>query len=378
VNVTEDELIRRIARTVPSVVGRGNGEVLLGIGDDSAILSSRRRLDWVISCDAFIEGIHFLPDIHSPDSAGYKALARATSDLAAMGALPRFFLLTLALPSSRTGTWLAAFLQGVGRAARLFGMKLIGGDTTRAEVVTATLTVFGQVEGGKALKRSGARPGDRIYVSGKLGRAQLGLELIRRGYGRSRRRGNRQGKNGGAWAEVPWLPVYHRMRPGKTTQKGKPEIGDAWATILRPHFYPRIRIELALWLARNRIPSATMDLSDGLSTDLARLCEASGVGARLWVDRIPRVRVPEALKGLISGRVAPLEMALHGGDDYELIFTVPLGKERILRSAPDSRELTCIGEIVRLGRRAGKGRVVLLDKHGKAKRLRQGGWDSFR
>ena len=377
-NVTEDELIRRIARTVPSVVGRGNGEVLLGIGDDSAILSSRRRLDWVISCDAFIEGLHFLPDIHSPDSAGYKALARATSDLAAMGALPRFFLLTLALPSSRTGTWLAAFLQGVGRAARLFGMKLIGGDTTRAEVVTATLTVFGQVEAGKALTRSGARAGDRIYVSGKLGRAQLGLELIRRAYGTSRRRRNRQGKNGGASAAILWLRLYHRMRPRKTTEEGKRKIGGAWATMLRPHFYPWIRIELALWLAQKRVPSAMMDLSDGLSTDLARLCEASGVGARLWVDRIPRVRVPDGLKELICGRVAPLEMALHGGDDYELIFTVPAGKERLLRSAPDSGELTCIGEIVRLGRQAGKGRVVLVDEQGNAKRLRHGGWDSFR
>jgi thiamine-monophosphate kinase len=376
--VTEDELIRRIARAVPSVVGRGKREVQLGIGDDSAILSSRRRLDWVISCDAFIEGIHFLPDIHPPDSAGYKALARATSDLAAMGALPRFFLLTLALPSSRTGTWLDAFLQGVARAARLLGMKLIGGDTTRAELVTATLTVFGEVEAGKALTRSGARPGDRIYVSGKLGRAQLGLQLIRHGYGTSRRRGSRQGKNEGARAEILWLRLCRRMRSEKSTEEGKRKIGSAWATMLRPHFYPRIRIELALWLARNRIPSAIMDLSDGLSTDLARLCEASGVGARLWVDRIPRVRVPEALKEPIYGRVAPLEMALHGGDDYELIFTVPLGKERLLRSAPDSGELTCIGEIVRLGRQAGKGRVVLVDEHGNTKRLRHGGWDSFR
>src|SRR5579864_9327468 len=177
----EDQLVEKIARTVPSLVGRrAAGALRLGIGDDSALLSPGGRRDWVLSCDAFLEGIHFLAKAHPADSVGYKSLVRAASDLVAMGASPRYFLLTLALPASRIGTWLNAFLAGMARAARYLGMRLIGGDTTKSESVSISITVLGEVSRGQALRRSGARPGDLIYVIGKLGRAQLGLELVRR------------------------------------------------------------------------------------------------------------------------------------------------------------------------------------------------------
>ena len=369
--MTEDELIHRIARAVPSAVGRRNRGVGLGIGDDGAILSSRRRFDWVVSCDAFVEGVHFLAEIHPADSVGYKALARATSDLAAMGAVPRFFLLTLALPANRTGAWLDAFLRGMARAARFLGMRLIGGDTTTAKNVSATVTVLGQVKAGMAVTRSGARPGDQIYVSGILGRAQLGLEIAL------------------AWKR----------------EKRKGKMGRSLAAPLRPHLYPCIRLGLGSWLARNSIASAMIDLSDGLSTDLARLCKSSGVGAKLWADRIPRVSVPAIRDGLKtvpphldretkglqnpSGRPTDaLQMALHGGDDYELLFTVPRRNEKRLRRAPGLAELTCIGEIVRLGSGLSdpaRGRPVSIIPGGdeaqqgaKGQLLKPGGWDPFR
>src|ERR1700751_2871997 len=238
----EDQLVERIGRKVPSTIGRrASGAVRLGVGDDSAIFSPDGRNDWVLSCDAFLEGVHFLAKDHPPDSVGYKSLVRAASDLVAMGASPRYFLMTLALPASRIDTWLDAFLAGMARAARYLGMRLIGGDTTKSSFVSISITVFGEVSRGRALTRSGARPGDLIYVSGKLGRAQLGLELVRRGHARDR-----------------------RLR-----------------ALTQPHLYPKIRVEFGYWLARHCAASSAMDLSDGLSTDLVRLCTASQVGAKI-------------------------------------------------------------------------------------------------
>jgi thiamine-monophosphate kinase len=330
----EDQLIKRVARAVPSIIGRrGSGDLWLGIGDDAAILASKGSTEWVLSCDAYFEGVHFLDKWHSADSIGYKALARAASDLAAMGASPRLFLLTLALPPNRAGAWLDQFLGGMARAARLLGMKLAGGDTTKSPQVLISITVLGKVAPGHALTRAGARPRDLIYVSGRLGRAQLGLDLIRGGLGRRR-------------------PLQ---------------------SLLRPHLYPRIRVELGSWLARRGMASAMMDLSDGLSTDLTRMCAASGVGACLRADRIPCVTIPAGfLKRLGKLRLDPLKMALHGGDDYELLFTVPRRKVKRLRGAPGFQELTAIGEITR------DKRIVILGDDGRARSLESRGWDPFR
>jgi thiamine-monophosphate kinase len=336
---SEEELIHRIARAVPSQMGRGKGLVSLGIGDDAAILSPRRRFEWLVSCDAFVEGVHFLTGVHPTDSVGFKSLERAASDLVAMGGRPRFFLLTWALPKGHTGPWLDSFLCGMARAADSLGMRLIGGDTTTGEIVALSITVIGQVEEKKAVTRCGAQPGDLVYVSGKLGRAQLGLELALRG---------------------------RRTRDG-----GKRKSGDQMAAILEPHLYPRIRVELGLWLAMRRIPSAMIDLSDGLSTDLGRLCRASRVGAKLYADRIPSVEVPSALAKLLPRR-GRLQRALHGGEDYELLFTVPQSKEKKLRRAPGAGELTCIGEVT------GNQKMLIVDNEGQAAPLKAGGWDPFR
>jgi thiamine-monophosphate kinase len=319
----EDQLIGRITGALRFRASRA--KLRCGIGDDAAVVPSSGRADWVLSSDASLEGIHFLADTHPADSVGYKALARATSDLAAMGATPRFFLLTLALPSSRTGKWLDQFLKGLRRAARRFGMTLIGGDTTRSGKIFISITVVGAIAPGRAITRSGARPGDRIYVSGTLGAAQLGLCMIRTcGSSRGRSR-------------------------------------------LTAHLYPRIRTELGAWLAREGVASAMIDISDGLSTDLGRLCRASGVGARIRADRIPCVQIPAG--GRRRRLLDPLKLALDGGEDYELLFTVPPRKEKRLKQAPGFADLTQIGEIVRAKE------VILVDK--RDKHLVPGGWDPF-
>lgn len=345
---TESQIIERISR------GLANSRpssykvdaVRLGIGDDAAILRGSflarggpNADDLVLSCDAFLENVHFLAEVHSPVDVGYKTLARATSDLAAMGAVPRFFMLSLALPVSRTGAWLDGLIKGMARAAREFGMMLIGGDTSESAKVIMNVTVGGDVACGRVLKRAGARPGDGIYVSGTLGAAQLGLELILRGKHRDRR----------------------------------------WKRLLGPHLRPKIQLELGRLLTgeqRGRpIASAATDTSDGLSTDLRNICESSGVSARIFAAQIPAVDVPDSLARY---RFNPLELALHGGEDYQLLFTVPRRHERRIPKPFHGTRITKIGEILGAKSERSSGFIELVDTAGKKTSLRPQGWDSFR
>jgi thiamine-monophosphate kinase len=295
--------------------------------------------DLALSCDAFLENIHFLADVHPPDAIGYKALARATSDLAAMGAVPQFFMLSSALPDMRTGKWLDEVLVGMARAARQFGMVLIGGDTSRNVTVAMNITVGGQVAPGRALTRSGARPGDGIFVSGTLGAAQLGLELILRG-------------------------VYKERR---------------YKPLLQPHLRPQIQLELGRWLAgehrRPAIASAATDTSDGLSSDLTHICQASGVGARIYAAQIPTVKIPKPFR---DGRFDSLEMALHGGEDYQLLFTVPRAEAHRIPRALRSTRITRIGEILKAAANRESRPIELVDASGWKTPLIPRGWDSFR
>lgn len=328
----ERTLIARLTRIIPSVAGRvGQPGVELGIGDDAALLRPSGKTDWVLSCDSSFEGVHFRDGVHPPDSVGYKSLARAVSDLAAMGAHPRYFLLALALPSAKTGAWFDHFARGVARAARELQIRLIGGDISKTASVTISVTVLGEIVPGNALTRAGARAGDLLYVSGQLGGAQLGLELLN-------------------------LIARGLLRQSSLKR------------YLQPHFYPRIPQALGESLARRRIPSAMMDISDGLSTDLTRLCTASGVGAQISADKIPAAKVPPAL---LAVGIDPLTLALHGGDDYGLLFTVPpKSAQRLRRIAPRS-QITQIGEITR------RQQLLLIDRNGCSSLLLPKGWQPF-
>jgi thiamine-monophosphate kinase len=307
---------------------RGSG-LRLGIGDDAALFRGTRGFEQILTCDWFLEGSHFLRDKHPPDAVGWKCLARAVSDVAAMGGVPRCFLLSLALPHSHTGPWLDEFLLGLCGAAKRFGCVLAGGDTTRRKDILIDMTVVGEVRAGRATLRSGARPGDVLFVSGRLGEAALGLRLIRE----SKRPANRRDST------------------------------------LRKHLYPEPRLALGRWLAEKRLASAMMDLSDGLSTDLPRLCIASGVGARIESAKIPAAKLPKGGRG---SDMAPLDLALHGGDDYELLFTVPRKKLKHLPRSQNGTPLTAIGEITR--DRA----LLLIDEAGRQIALPSLGWDPFR
>lgn len=325
----EFELIYSFAQLIPSIGHTAKHPPLItGIGDDAAVLRPWDGSEWAISCDLSLEGTHFGPD-YPPESIGFKSLARATSDLAAMGARPRYFLLALALPADKTGRWLRRFAEGVSRAARRLNMRLTGGDTSRSEAVTVCVTVLGQIPSGLSVYRFGAKPGDLIYVSGTLGAAQLGLEIVQR-----------------RLSQQPSLKKF-----------------------LRSHFYPQISVALGQALARNRIPSAMMDISDGLSTDLARLCAASHVGAQIQVDKLPVVRIPRTL---LARGVDPLAVAFHGGEDYNLLFTAPPKASRRLGRLAGQTRITKIGEITR------NRDVILIRPDGRSSHLPAKGWNPFR
>ena len=347
----EFQIVERIRKQFAGAGLVGAKWLVTGSGDDAAVLGpAERGFETVLSCDWFLEGVHFAPEIHPADAIGYKALARATSDLAAMGAVPKFFLLSLALPNERAGKWLDGLATGLVQAAREFGLVLAGGDTSRYSQFVASVTVGGEVQRGHALTRSGARPGDQIFVSGTLGAAQLGLELLRRS---------------------------SRL----STARRLPEL----RPIFEAHLRPKPQIELGRWLAgyagvrARRIASAAIDTSDGLSADLGHLCDASGVGARIWADKIPKVEIPPLLakrsishsSGKTSAGLNSLQLALHGGEDYQLLFTVPAKIAARIPAAYRGVRLSHVGETVR------GSKIELIAADDKKSPILPGGWDSF-
>jgi thiamine-monophosphate kinase len=267
----EFELIDRFFR-------RRTRHTVLGVGDDAALLAPRPGALLAVSVDMLVSGRHFFADV-DPEALGHKTLAVNLSDLAAMGAIPRWALLAGALPEADS-KWLAAFARGFFALADAFEVDLVGGDTTRGPL-NLCVTILGEVPAGEALLRSGARPGDAVYVSGKLGDAALAV-------------------------------AHHRGRISLETD----ELRRCETALLRPT--PRV----ALGERLRGIASAAIDLSDGLTGDLGHVLDASGVGATLQVAAIPR---SGALSLRLGGteRALALECLLAGGDDYELCFTAP-------------------------------------------------------
>jgi len=328
--VTEDSILTKIlASCRPTLRSSNRSYVALGMGDDAALFRPKTRHETILTCDWFVEGTHFLRDKHPPDSVGWKCLARAVSDVAAMGGTPRCFLLSLALPASLTDRWLDEFLKGLRRASRKLQCVLAGGDTTRRDEILINVTVVGEVKAGRSVRRSGARVGDILYVSGRLGEAELGFRMLKQN--------------------------------NKTASATNP--------LIRKHLYPEPRIALGQWLARNRLASSVMDLSDGLSSDLPRLCAASAAGARIEKTKLPTVRLASTPQ---VRSVHPTSLALHGGDDYELLFTVPPRRVKMLPRYFEGLRLTAIGEITR------KRGVRVLTESGHEQLLLARGWDPFR
>jgi thiamine-monophosphate kinase len=318
---SESELITWLERRTRS---RAPG-VRLGIGDDAALVAVTPGQELILTTDMSIEGVHFTGRLHPPRAVGHRALARSLSDIAAMGGTPRYALISLAVSRHTSRAWIEGFFQGLLALARRFEVAVIGGDTAVVAGPTAVdAIVAGEVPRGRALRRSGARPGDLIFVSGRLGLAALGLRLLQSPAGRR--------KQGAAAA-------------------------------IRAHLFPQPQCALGRFLSEHALASALMDISDGLSIDLKRLCDASGVGACLLSGRIPSPRLPDAADALA--------LALHGGEDYQLLFTVPPQKRPQIPPRFGKLPLHCIGEI------QAPRRLHLLTPDGKSHPLEPQGYDHF-
>jgi len=316
------------------------GGLRLGIGDDCALLRLRPGEELAVTTDLSIAGRHFRLDWHPPESVGHRALARGLSDLAAMGARPVAAFLSLGLPrqltqaKGRCSPWSARFLDGLLHLAEAHKTPLAGGDLAESPVALADIVLAGAVPRGKALLRSGARPGHLLYVTGALGGAAAGLAHL---------------------AELAAaLPESQsdRPRPRRIPKKLEAQ--------LAPHLYPQPRIAQGLWLVRHGAASAAIDLSDGLSTDLAHLCQESGAAAEVDAAALP------------IHPAATLAQALNGGEDYELLFT----------AGPSVRLPRAIAgvAIIRIGRilkpRPGRPAVTLITAHG-SQPLEPHGWEHF-
>lgn len=310
----EFELIERYFRRPAIGLGRLRGDVVLGIGDDAALLVPAPGQQLVAALDTLVEGRHFPPG-SSPRSIGHRALAVNLSDLAAMGAEPAWYLMALTMPAA-VDSFLDGFAGGMLDLATTHGMALVGGDTT-AGPLAVTVQASGFVPAGMALRRTGGAPGDLLYVSGSPGDAAAGLRLAM---------GN----------DSSQLDATQHQ----------------W---LRDRFhFPVPRIALGRLL--RGMASACIDVSDGLAADAGKLAAASGCGVRIELDRLPLSAALRAFTGEAGAR----QLALTGGDDYELCFTIAPGKASMLdaRAVEAACGITCIGRLV-----AGSGVQVVSQGH---------------
>jgi thiamine-monophosphate kinase len=315
VPLPEKALIRRLR----AQAAKSHGAALrsgIGMGDDCAVVSVPRGHQALITTDFTLEDVHFRRAWHPAESVGHRCLARGLSDIAAMGGEPLAVFLSLALPRDLPQSWVDGFLRGLLKLTGKLKVSLAGGDTAQSPGgVLADIIVLGSVPTGKAVLRSGARPGDRVYVTGELGASAAAIDLLSRG---------------------------KKIRPNDFPR----------------HFHPMPRIEVGRFLREKRLASSMIDVSDGLSTDLGHICEESRVGAEIERDAIP------------VARKFDLRFALHGGEDYELLFTVAAGKRVPPRIAGVGvRE---IGVVTR-GRK-----VWLRDEQGSKHELTAQGWEHFR
>ena len=294
--------------------GANLSNLLRGIGDDGAVIKQQAGRETVISTDLLVEDVDFRRETTTPQLLGHKALSVSLSDIAAMGARPRWALLSLAIPQHIWDTdFIDQFYEGFFALAKRYDVRLVGGDISRSpDKLTIDSIVLGECGTNQSVFRSGAQPGDLLFVTGSLGGAAAGLRLIERGA-----RIEREHAEGPEWKLVQEL-LFRQLRP---------EARVGWGVVI----------------GEEQLASAMIDISDGLSSDLHHLCTESKVGALVQADKLP---VDSPVTELCGRRALdPLMLALHGGEDFELLFTVRPHNASKLPMKVDGTSVTCIGEI---------------------------------
>ena len=334
----EDAIVQRLA----AAFATRRRDVKTGIGDDAAILAAPTRL--AVTTDVLLEDHDFRKD-SDPRRLGRKALNVNLSDLAAMGATPLWAVIALGLPKKTRPEWLDALTEGLREAAAEHGVAVVGGDLSASEKIFVSVTVMGQAPE-KPLLRSGAEPGDALYVSGTLGAAAAGLRLLEAGYRLSK--------------EKDVIDPKGRRVPAQRAPEK--------ARLIRHQIDPRPQLELGIALAHGGLASAAIDVSDGLARDLYRLCRASDVGATVDASLLPADSALADLAGVLH--LDPLATALYGGEDFGLLFTVPRRKQAAIEALTGRFALRRIGTI-------DDGAGVRLVRGGKRVPLPDAGFDHF-
>lgn len=309
----ESEIVSRLRN-----IARITDEVVVGIGDDAAVIRAAGGKDLIACCDLMVEGVHFRSEWTPPRLLGRKALAVNLSDVAAMGAIPKFAMISLAVPPAFGSDFIDELFKGLFELANASGVSIIGGDTSSSrDSLFIDVSVIGECETGRAVTRQGANIGDTIYVSGSLGASALGLLLLEGGF---------------------------RLDDSK-------EASDATGlrAVLK-HLAPEPQLELGRALGEAGLATAMIDISDGLSSDMRHIIDESGCGAIIHAEAIPIADCVNSIAANKSG-TDPLRLALHGGEEYELLFTVrPEDRQRIAElSTASGVALTAVGEIVESG-----------------------------
>jgi thiamine-monophosphate kinase len=328
----EFNLIERIRKILPV---SGNKDLIVDIGDDTAVVRLDGKRALLLTCDIQVEGRHFLFDRTTPYRVGRRSMAVNLSDIASMGGKPTYALVSLGLPADLPVESFDRLFEGMRDEMRAHGAYVIGGNLARTrEELVVDVTLLGEAPLSWVLTRDGARPGDRIFVTGELGASAAGMEALK---------------------------AFGKKVPGK------------YRELVNRHVLPVPRVEMGRRIARSGVASSMIDLSDGVAGDLYHICERSGVGAEIRESRLP---LPKHIGEIseISGR-SILDLALHNGEDYELLFTVPPGVPgRKIRSLPGKTGIP----VTEIGRITGKDEGYrLADSRGRNIPLEPAGWDHF-
>ncbi len=320
--------------TIQERFGFVQSPIIHGIGDDAAVLRPQAGDDLLVSTDLLTEDIHFTLNLHSFKEIGYRAAIANLSDIAAMGGVPQALLIGLAIPPQLSKQHLIELYQGLMKPCQKHSVALIGGDTSKSNSgLFLSITVLGKINHGHSLTRSGAKVTDHIYVTGTLGDSAAGLQLLKH---------------------------FQESRPGIKKKKSE-------ALLIKRHLHPIPRLDVGQQLSRNKLAHAAIDLSDGLSGDFRHVCQASQVGAELWEEHIPIS--PECQAFAYDHGKLPLDMALGGGEDFELLFTAPARHRQRVEAISKSSKvpISCIGRIhskefgIRLKLADGSSRKVIVN-----------------
>ena len=329
---SESEIISRLRKRAGV-----NDEVRLGIGDDTAVIKTTAGKELIACCDLMVEGVHFRTEWTPPRLLGRKALAVNLSDVAAMGGVPKFAMMSIALPPKCSSAFIDELFLGVFELAETSGVSIIGGDTSSSrDSLFIDISVIGECQSGNAVTRRGAKVGDRIYVSGSLGASALGLSLLEDGY---------------------------RLNDLKD-----PTDAMRQQAILK-HLAPEPQLKLGRAIGEAGLATAMIDISDGLSTDVWHILDDSDVGATIHAVAMP---IAECVLSVAAGArgIDPLTLALNGGEEYELLFTVrPDNHERVMALAKTlGATITLIGEIV-------AEKQLHLERNGKIESIQPSGYE---